>query len=425
MQLKYLMLTSVFLSLSLPLLAEAREKGPVEVYARGDYASVVRLLEPKYLAEKTNIQERIILARAYLHLERADDTLAVLKTVLNIDRENPEANSLTGRILNEQGKHKEALEYLKQAWRLKRDSATASALGACYYGLGEFTKAKVYLEKALSEDIRDPRNSFILGKICLERGFGALAEKNLLKAEEAGMASSELYLLLGRAYLLQRKYVGPILVRHLSEPAKAGDIVDDYVVLGSIEGVFSNQYRVCTRHCVLYEGYRVLEAEPNNIDAQYLLARGWLAAGNKDLAAGNLSSLLEQEKGTLRVAELQIQLHLARREYGSLQRTLEAAKEAGLFDAQRTAEFYYQAAMMLRVAGNRKEAMRLLSKAESYAPTSAPILRSLAGLHLGLGHRSEARGYYARLVELFPDAADIDELRNRLRVLQEQTRTER
>lgn len=425
MQLKSLLLTSVFLSLSLPLLAEAREKGPVEVYARGDYASAVRLLEPKYLAEKTNIQERIILARAYLHLERADDTLAVLKSVLNIDRENPEANSLTGRILNEQGKHKEALEYLKQAWRLKRDSATASTLGACYYGLGEFTKAKVYLEKALSEDIRDPRNSFILGKICLERGFGALAEKNLLKAEEAGMASSELYLLLGRAYLLQRKYVGPILVRHLSEPAKAGDIVDDYVVLGSIEGVFSNQYRVCTRHCVLYEGYRVLEAEPDNIDAQYLLARGWLATGNKDLAAWNLSSLLEQEKGTLRVAELQIQLHLARREYGSLQRTLEAAKEAGLFDAQRTAEFYYQAAMMLRVAGNRKEAMRLLSKAESYAPTSAPILRSLAGLHLGLGHRSEARGYYARLVELFPDAADIDKLRNRLRVLQEQTRTER
>jgi len=425
MQPKSLMLTSVFLSLSLPLLAEAQEKGLVEVYARGDYASVVRLLEPKYLAEKTNIQERIILARAYLHLERADDTLAVLKTVLNIDRENPEANSLTGRILNEQGKHKEALEYLKQAWRLKRDSATASTLGACYYGLGEFTKAKVYLEKALSEDIRDPRNSFILGKICLERGFGALAEKNLLKAEEAGMASSELYLLLGRAYLLQRKYVGPILVRHLSEPAKAGDIVDDYVVLGSIEGVFSNQYRVCTRHCVLYEGYRVLEAEPNNIDARYLLARGWLAAGNKDLAAVNLSSLLEQEKGTLRVAELQIQLHLARREYGSLQRTLEAAKEAGLFDAQRTAEFYYQAAMMLRVAGNPKEAMRLLSKAESYAPTSAPVLRSLAGLHLGLGHRSEARGYYARLVELFPDAADIDELRNRLRVLQEQTRTER
>jgi tetratricopeptide (TPR) repeat protein len=400
------MLTSVILSLSLSLLAEAQEKGPLEVYARGDYAGAVEMLEPKYRAEKTNIQERIILARAYLHLERADEALEVLKSVLNIDPENPEANGLAGRI------------------HLKRDSATAGTLGACYYELREFTKARVYLEKALSEDIRDPRNSFILGKICLERGFGALAEKNLLRAEEAGMVSSELYLLLSRSYLLQRKYVGPILVRRLSEPAKAGDIVDDYVVLGGIEGV-PNQYRVCTRHCVLYEGYRLLQAEPNNIDARYLLARGWLAAGNKDLAEGNLSALLEREKDTFRVAELQIQLQLAKREYGSLERTLDAAKEAGLFDPQRTAEFYYQAAMMLRVAGNRKEAIRLLSKAESYAPTSAPILRALAGLHLGLGHRSEARGYYARLVELFPDAADIDELRNRVRVLEEQTRTER
>lgn len=169
----------------------------------------------------------------------------------------------------------------------------------------------------------------------------------------------------------------------------------------------------------------MLQADPDNIDARYLLARGWLAAGNKDLAAEHLSALLEREKGTLRVVELQIQLHLARKEYESLERTLESAAKAGLFDAQRTAESFYQAAMMLRIAGNRKEAIRLLSKAESYAPTWSPILRSLAGLHLCLGHRSEARGYYARLVELFPDAADIDELRNRLRVLEEQTRTER
>ncbi|MHC4363752.1 MAG: tetratricopeptide repeat protein, partial [Planctomycetota bacterium] len=108
---------------------------------------------------------------------------------------------------------------MKQAWRLKHDSAAAGTLGACYYELGELTKAKTYLEKALSEDIRDPRNSFVLGKICLARGLGALAEQSFLKAEEAGMAGAELYLLLGRAYLLQRKYVGPILVRRLSEPA--------------------------------------------------------------------------------------------------------------------------------------------------------------------------------------------------------------
>ncbi|MHC4363753.1 MAG: tetratricopeptide repeat protein [Planctomycetota bacterium] len=77
---------------------------------------VVKLLEPKYSAKEINIQERIILARAYLHVEREGEALAVLESVLDIDRENPEANSLAGRILNKQGKYKEALEYLKQAW---------------------------------------------------------------------------------------------------------------------------------------------------------------------------------------------------------------------------------------------------------------------------------------------------------------------
>jgi tetratricopeptide (TPR) repeat protein len=92
-----------------------------------------------------------------------------------------------------------------------------------------------------------------------------------------------------------------------------------------------------------------------------------------------------------------------------------------LFDAEETARFYYRAAMMLRAEGRREEAVQVLAKAESYAPVSAPILRSLAGLHLASGRRSEARQYYTRLVELFPDAADIDELRNTLRVLEEHT----
>ncbi|MHC4703403.1 MAG: tetratricopeptide repeat protein, partial [Planctomycetota bacterium] len=344
----------------------------------------------------------------------------VLKSVLDIDRENPEANRLAGRILNEQGKHKEALGHLKEAWRLKRDAAAASLLGACYYALGEYTKAKVYLEQALNEDIRDPTNSFVLGKICLARGMGALAEKNFLKAEEAGMASAELYLLLGRAYLLQRKYVGPILVRRLSEPAKPGDIADGYVVLAEVADA-ADHYRVCTRHCTLYEGYRLLKAEPNSTDARFMLAKGWLAAGNKDLAEQHLLALIEAEKDTLRVAGLQAELLLASREYASLGKTLESAREAKLFDAEETARFYYRAAMMLRAEGRREEAVQVLTKAEGYASTSAPILRSLAGLHLVSGRLSEARRYYTRLVELFPDAADIDELRNTLRVLEEQT----
>jgi hypothetical protein len=49
------------------------------------------------------------------------------------------------------------------------------------------------------------------------------------------------------------------------------------------------------------------------------------------------------------------------------------------------------------------------------------VLRALAELSVTMGRDKQARGYYARLVELFPDAPDIDELRNALQVLEEKT----
>jgi len=390
----------------------------VKTYARGDYAGVVKLLEPAYRSGSANIQQRLILARAQLHLGRTDDALGVLKSVLASDRENPEANALTGKALHDRGEHAEALKYLQQAYRLKQDPATAGALGKCYHALKQTAKAKVYLERALADDIRDPGNSFLLGEICLGRGLGALAEKYFLMAEEAGLRSAELYLLLGRAYLLQRKYVGPVLLRRLDTPAKPGDVVDDRVVLGKADGV-ADRYKVAARYCALYEGLRLSRASPQSADAQYMLAAGWLAAGDADLAARHLDVLLQREKRTPRAAELRVRLLLAKTDYAALDQALTAAKNAKVFDAAKLAGYYYQAGMMRRAEGNRDEAVRLLKAAETHAPASAPILRSLAALYLGTGRGDEARAYYARLVERFPDADDIDELRNTLRVLQE------
>ena len=63
--------------------------------------------------------------------------------------------------------------------------------------------------------------------------------------------------------------------------------------------------------------------------------------------------------------------------------------------------------------------IRMLAEAEKRTPTSGRVLRSLATLHAAAGRAEQARGCYARLVELLPDAPDIDELRNTLRVLGE------
>ena len=388
----------------------------VATYARGDYGAVVNLLEGPYKAGKASIQHRLILARAYLHLQRPDDALAVLKSIHADDRENGEANSLAGQILLKAGKGKEALEYLKQAYRLKKDAPTASLLGRCYYALGQSSKAKPLLEEAAQQDIRDPDNSFLVGRICLDRGLGALAEKYLLAAQEAGMETAELHLLLARAYVLQRKFVGPVIVRQMASAGEPGSIVSEGIVLGPAEGT-ADQYRIAHRFCGLYEGYQLLKADAKHAEGLYAVARGWFAVADLDRAAKYLEMLEAREAGSKPALELGSELLIAKKDFGALEKLLagEAARKA--FSTEELGEFYYEAGTALRGQGKRQEALAMLAEAEKHLPTSGGVLRALGGLHLAMGNRDEAARYYARMVELFPDAADIDELRNTLKVL--------
>jgi tetratricopeptide (TPR) repeat protein len=411
------------LGVALVVPALAQDTEALKVYARGDYEGVVKLLEGRYKSGSAKIQEHLLLARAYLHLERSDDALGVLRAVLERDRENPEANSLTGQVLFKAGKNEDALGYLNDAYRLKQDAVTASTLGKCHYALGDPRKAKVYLEKALAEDIRDPSNSFLLGKICLERGLGALAEKYLLQSEEAGMESAELRLLLGRAYVLQHKLVGPVLVERIPGGPAPGDVVDDHVVLGRLEGV-ADRYKVCTRYSALYEGLRLLEVQPDNADALFMAASGWLAAGDTELALKHLGKLSAKEPASRRVLELQARMLIEARDFSALERTLASAEQTKAFDAHTVADFYYRAALVLLAEGKLAEAVGLLKSAEQRWPTSAKVLRALGELSVVTGRNKDARAYYARMIELFPDAPDIDELRNALTVLQEETGAE-
>ena len=77
------------------------------------------------------------------------------------------------------------------------------------------------------------------------------------------MESAELHLLLGKAYLLQKKTVGPVMIKRLGASAKVGDIVDGFIVLGKVPAA-PNQYKVAARYCSLYEGLVLLKSNNSN-----------------------------------------------------------------------------------------------------------------------------------------------------------------
>ncbi len=397
--------------------AEADEA--VELFARGDYGAVVKLLRPRWSKGSAQIQECILLARAYLHLGQVEGSLPVLQSVLVIDAENPDANSLTGWALHEQGRHRGAIPFLEQALRLKDDPVTASLLGRCHFLLGEFSRAKVYLQQALEKDIRDPINSLTLGKIHLERGAGARAQRYLLAAREAGLESAELHELLGRAYVLQEKYVGPVMVQQVAGRPEPGHIVGGRFVLAPVEGS-PGEYMVCTQYCALYEGHLLLEKRPDSTEAMFMLASGWLAAGDAVRAEKFIQKQSQREGDSKRITSLRARMLLVSQDLDGLDSVLARASEKGVLGPDSLAEFYYQAALQLRARGEHGGAIAFLEKADEKRPMSVKVLRSLAELSQLAGRGKDARQYYARVVDLFPDAPDIDELRNRLRVLQEE-----
>lgn len=426
--------------------------GAIELYARGQYEAVVARLAPAFAAGQAGIQDRLLLARACLHLGRGEQAADVLESVLKTDGENPEANSLRGQQLLAASQPTGAVKFLDRAYKLRKTPAVASLLGQAHFQLGNRVQAKEYLEAALAEDIRNPANSFTLGKMCLADGAGAQAEKFLLLAQDAGLESAELHHLLGQAYLLQRKFVGPVMIRRLARPAKVGDIVDEQVVLRSIEGR-PDECLVCTRYCALYEGLwliRTAAAEgrrpgdaafarvpasqaesaaavsaiaslalpPQSImaDAQFMAAKGWFAAGQYGLSKQSLEKSRRLAPSLTRTAELEAQIAIATADWAGLRETL---GQKDKFEPATVADFYYKAAIVLRAEGKHAEALAALKKADAAVPTSAPVLRALAGLSLATGDRQAARKYYARIIELFPDADDIQELHNAHRNLSE------
>ncbi len=403
---------------TLPAVGENVEA--VKTYARGEYAKAAKMLEPAYRAGRAGIQDRLILSRAYLHTDRPDDALAVLKNVLESDPENPEANSLAGQLLQKAGKNKEALKCLQHAYRLKPEAVTAGALGRCYYELGNLAKAKTYLTSALTQDIRDPSYSLLLGRIHLDRGGGALAEKYLLMAQEAGLDSKELHLLLGRAYLLQHKFTGPVLAKRLSGKVKVDDVIDGEVVLAKAPGQ-TGKFLVATRYCALHEGLQLLKGNKRDGDGLYMAATGCSAAGEYDRAMRHLQTMSAKDQARPEVRDLQARLLVVTKRFGELRKFLAEGKRTGGFDARVVADYLCKAAAVLRSEGKRRDAIAMLKRAEAEQPVAESVLRPLAGLYVAVGDDKRAAEYYARLVELLPDAEDIDELNNTLKVLREKT----
>jgi tetratricopeptide (TPR) repeat protein len=404
---------------NMPALGEDNEQA-TKLYAQGDYQAVVQLLTPDgEQPVDASIQDQMLLARSYRYLAQLPEAVAVLRGVLEVDGDHAEANRLAGQALYELNRHKEAVDYLESALRLKREAHIAGLLGLTWFALDDLTKAKSYLEQALAEDVSDPTISRCLGQIYLSSGQGNRAEKYLLLARDAGDDSAELHRLLARAYMLQHKTLGPVLVRRLTNKPAPGQIVDGLLVLRPIDGQ-PERYQACTPFSAMYEGYWLLEKNKDDAEAIFVVASGWMSAGMHDLAGQFIDRLTKAEGESQRVRRLRADLALATHDWPALRKALTGGDDSTSLKPIQIVDYRYRAAMHLRSAGEYEPAVEFLKQADALDPTSAKVLRALISLSRTTADHDAAIGYTRRLIDLFPDSRDIDELRNALKQLKAQ-----
>src|SRR3546814_2923467 len=75
-----------------------------------------------------------------------------------------------------------------------------------YLDEGELNSAAVELKNALQRDPDSAEARFLLGKVLMQLGDSAAAEKELLRARDLGIVSEELELLLASARLEQEQF---------------------------------------------------------------------------------------------------------------------------------------------------------------------------------------------------------------------------
>jgi Tfp pilus assembly protein PilF len=151
--------------------------------------------------------------RALAFHVKKDTTRALIsaRKAVELDEHYSDAKTTLGRLLMESGRNSEAIPYLETAAgdALYRDSFKAATnLGILHYRNGDYSKASVFLKKAVQDSpLRACHAYFYLGHIGLKQGRFEEAARSYDRATQKFCASfGDAHVALGIAYERGRKY---------------------------------------------------------------------------------------------------------------------------------------------------------------------------------------------------------------------------
>jgi tetratricopeptide (TPR) repeat protein len=384
------------------------------LYAAGDYAAVVALVRPAFTAGEASLRLRVLLGRSLRHLGQGEEATSVARSIVADDADHIEGNALLGELLLDAGQPAAAVPALEVVLRRVRKARWAVALGRAHLGLGEIGKAQERLEEALALGSHDPSVSYDLGRVYLSRGYGAKAERALQTCAESGGAPDDLDRLLAEALAAQAKMLATLTVVRSPADETPGMVTGERIIIARVADA-ADQAVASEGPCALLAALRHLARQPADPTCLSIAADAWLAAGRTEEAARHLDSLAATSPPP-DLRRRRIALLIVRGDAAALAGLLaDLTPDAGL-PAPELAQAWHRLAVLQRAAGDPAAALTTLARADALDPANERILRARTALMLATRDPGSAAAL-RRLVELVPDAPDIEELRRRLATL--------
>jgi len=271
----------------------------------------------------------------------------------------------------------------------KEDSASLLAEAKTMLAVGDVKSALIQLKNAVAQDEKNAEARFALGKLYLEQGNLAGAEKEFRRARAAGYSASEVDPLIARALFQQREYQG--LLDEFPAP-----VDPDAATLQSLRALAELALgQKDTAHAILQDA---LKHAPDSVDVHLALAR--LALADND--AGNAMRMLEQA----------LQIDPAHRDTlllkGDLLRTAGKATEAAA-SYRKVLEVYplnvnaWVALANIAIAGNKlADARKAIDTALKTSPDHLQARYTLALIDFRENKNAQARDHLAAVLKAAP-----------------------
>ena len=377
MRCKYLWAVAFLLSAALAATggsAKGGEDAAAKAYLAGDLANAEKFLDAEIAAGGVRLSRYLFLGRVCFRLRKWEKAQRTLEALLKKDPENPQGRELLGRVLFRRGGFKEALPYYEEGLRQAPRAELRLELGEVLIGLGRKTDALVQLRKVTEDSRAWPRAHYLLGSLRLESGLGHWAARQLWIAQRLGYRQKDLHLKLARAFFLEGRITGPLLLAGPFKDRNAGERTEKHVLVRAAALAGKGFWYAAGADTALYQVETAMAQAGGGAPdpVRLLAARCWLAAGNLERAAYHAGALKGQDPEAFAV---RAEIALDGGDLEAFEKLVAERPARRQPSPEKLVRFMVRAALLAQFKADLPAALRLLRGADELMPGRSEVLR--------------------------------------------------